>query len=102
MPDLPDRLAEALKDRYTLQRELGRGGMATVYLATDLKHERSVALKVLNPELAAVLAHTPPCRQAKQCPQPRREGIGKPLVCPDRGRSQIPSKLIGEAAACCG
>jgi serine/threonine-protein kinase len=55
VPDLPDRLAEALKDRYTLQRELGRGGMATVYLATDRKHERSVALKVLKPELAAVL-----------------------------------------------
>jgi len=55
VPDLPDRLAEALKDRYTLQRELGRGGMATVYLATDLKHERPVALKVLKPELAAVL-----------------------------------------------
>ena len=55
MPDLPDRLAEALKDRYTLQRELGRGGMATVYLAIDRKHERSVALKVLKPELAAVL-----------------------------------------------
>jgi len=55
VPDLPDRLAEALKDRYTLQRELGRGGMATVYLAEDLKHERRVALKVLRPELAAVL-----------------------------------------------
>ncbi|HTT67604.1 MAG TPA: serine/threonine-protein kinase, partial [Gemmatimonadales bacterium] len=55
MSDLPDRLAEALKDRYALQRELGRGGMATVYLAADLKHERSVALKVLSPELAAAL-----------------------------------------------
>jgi len=53
--DLPDRLAEALKDRYALQRELGRGGMATVYLAADLKHERSVALKVLSPDLAAAL-----------------------------------------------
>jgi eukaryotic-like serine/threonine-protein kinase len=44
-----------LADRYTLDRELGRGGMATVYLAQDLKHDRPVALKVLHPELAATL-----------------------------------------------
>lgn len=50
-----DRLTKALKDRYTIQRELGRGGMATVYLATDVRHDRPVALKVLKPELAAVL-----------------------------------------------
>jgi serine/threonine-protein kinase len=55
MPDVLDRLKTALADRYTLQRELGRGGMATVYLADDLKHHRPVALKVLKPELAAVL-----------------------------------------------
>ena len=41
--------------RYRIERELGEGGMATVYLADDLKHERSVALKVLKPELAAVV-----------------------------------------------
>jgi serine/threonine-protein kinase len=52
VPDAPPALAAALKDRYTLERELGRGGMATVYLAQDLKHERPVALKVLLPELA--------------------------------------------------
>ncbi|MEX2153312.1 MAG: protein kinase [Gemmatimonadaceae bacterium] len=45
----------ALAQRYALERELGRGGMATVYLARDLKHDRRVALKVLNPELGAVL-----------------------------------------------
>src|SRR6266571_179249 len=50
-----DRLATALADRYGIQRELGRGGMATVYLARDVKHDRPVALKVLRPELAAVL-----------------------------------------------
>jgi TolB-like protein/Flp pilus assembly protein TadD len=50
-----DRLKTALADRYTLERELGRGGMATVWLAQDLKHDRSVALKVLRPELAAAL-----------------------------------------------
>jgi eukaryotic-like serine/threonine-protein kinase len=47
--------AEALRDRYVLERELGRGGMATVYLARDLKHDRFVALKVLRPELAQTL-----------------------------------------------
>jgi TolB-like protein/tetratricopeptide (TPR) repeat protein len=52
---VPSSLADALHDRYTLERELGHGGMATVYLARDLKHEREVALKVLRPELAAVL-----------------------------------------------
>ncbi|MEP7327099.1 MAG: serine/threonine-protein kinase, partial [Gemmatimonadota bacterium] len=49
------RLAAALADRYRIERELGQGGMATVYLAQDLKHDRQVALKVLKPELAAVL-----------------------------------------------
>ncbi|HLG06592.1 MAG TPA: serine/threonine-protein kinase, partial [Gemmatimonadales bacterium] len=49
------RLAAALADRYRIERELGQGGMATVYLAFDLKHDRHVALKVLKPELAAVL-----------------------------------------------
>ena len=43
-------LADALGDRYTVERELGRGGMATVYLARDLKHDRYVALKVLHPD----------------------------------------------------
>ena len=55
MPDIPERLASALSDRYRIERELGQGGMATVYLAQDLKHDRHVALKVLKPELAAVL-----------------------------------------------
>ncbi len=49
------RLNAALEGRYTIERELGEGGMATVYLADDLKHERKVALKVLKPELAAVV-----------------------------------------------
>src|SRR4051812_18297747 len=49
------RLGTALEGRYTVDREVGRGGMATVYLARDLRHNRRVALKVLNPELGAVL-----------------------------------------------
>jgi len=50
-----DRLKVALADRYAIERELGSGGMATVYLAEDLKHRRKVALKLLRPELAAVI-----------------------------------------------
>ncbi|HYL28692.1 MAG TPA: protein kinase [Gemmatimonadales bacterium] len=51
----PPALIGSLQDRYTIERELGRGGMATVFLARDLKHDRLVALKVLHPELAAAL-----------------------------------------------
>jgi Tol biopolymer transport system component/tRNA A-37 threonylcarbamoyl transferase component Bud32 len=55
MSDVPQRLSAALADRCRIERELGQGGMATVYLAEDLKHDRKVAIKVLKPELAAVL-----------------------------------------------
>ncbi len=54
-PGLFERLQAALADRYRLEREIGAGGMATVHLATDLRHERAVAIKVLRPELAASL-----------------------------------------------
>ena len=57
MTDIASRLAAALADRYRIERELGQGGMATVYLAQDLKHDRKVALKVLRPDLAASLGH---------------------------------------------
>jgi serine/threonine-protein kinase len=55
MTEQLDRLKIALADRYSIERELGSGGMATVYLAEDLKHRRKVAIKVLRPELAASL-----------------------------------------------
>ena len=55
MSDTIDRLKSALADRYTIEREIGAGGMATVYLAEDVKHRRTVAVKVLRPDLAAAL-----------------------------------------------
>jgi serine/threonine-protein kinase len=55
MTDQLDRLKTALADRYTIEHELGAGGMATVYLAHDVKHNRKVAVKVLRPELSAIL-----------------------------------------------
>ena len=55
MSDILTRLQVALGDRYQIERKIGEGGMATVYLARDLKHGRRVAIKVLRPELAARL-----------------------------------------------
>jgi serine/threonine protein kinase len=55
MTDELDRVKAALSERYAIERELGSGGMATVYLASDLKHERQVAIKVLRPDLAAAV-----------------------------------------------
>ena len=55
MPELAPAFARELAERYEIEREIGRGGMATVFLARDLRHDRHVALKVLDPELGAVL-----------------------------------------------
>ena len=55
MGDITTWLLTAVADRYRIEREIGSGGMATVYLARDLKHDRAVAVKVLRPELSAVL-----------------------------------------------
>src|SRR5512135_1092465 len=52
---ITERLRASLADRYRIERELGAGGMATVYLAQDLRYDRKVAIKVLRPELAAVI-----------------------------------------------
>jgi eukaryotic-like serine/threonine-protein kinase len=52
---VPETPVDQLADRYRVERELGSGGMATVYLAHDVRHDRKVALKVLKPELAAVI-----------------------------------------------
>src|SRR5881409_2557501 len=55
MAEFPERLEAALSGRYRMERELARGGMATVFLAEDLRHHRSVAIKVLDPDLGALL-----------------------------------------------
>ena len=55
MSDPITRLNAALEGRYTIEREIGAGGMATVYLAENVRHHRKVALKVLRPDLAATL-----------------------------------------------
>ena len=63
--DAVQRLTSALADRYRLERELGQGGMATVYLAEDLKHHRKVAVKVLRPELAVAMPPWPSSRSRR-------------------------------------
>src|SRR3954471_6143698 len=55
MPETQTRLQLALSDRYRIEREIGAGGMATVFLGQDLRHDRRVALKLLRPELSAVI-----------------------------------------------
>ena len=83
----PTVLADALRDRYRLDCELGRGGMATVYLAHDLWHDRSVALKVLHPELAAALGPERLLREIPLLadPQLRRNAI---MRCDDAAASR--------------
>ena len=57
MPFSLENLKAALAGRYEIERQIGQGGMATVYLADDLRHQRKVAVKVLRPDLAAALGH---------------------------------------------
>lgn len=74
--DLPPRpLAQALHDRYRIERELGRGGMATVYLAADLRHERQVALKVLRAEIAAEIGNLRFLREIRLAAQLDRKSV---------------------------
>jgi eukaryotic-like serine/threonine-protein kinase len=67
LPDTQNRLQASLADRYRIERQLGRGGMATVFLAYDLKHDRAVALKVVHPELGQVLGPERFLREIRLC-----------------------------------
>jgi serine/threonine protein kinase len=69
MKEISDRLRSELAGRYTIERELGRGGMATIYLAYDLRHDRAVTLKVMHPEVVFV---TPPKQVDQNARPPRR------------------------------
>jgi serine/threonine protein kinase len=86
-------LSAALQDRYALERELGQGGMAVVFLGRDLKHGRKVAVKVLRPELAAVIGaerflheiRSPPTcstRTSSRCTIPARPAPSSSTSCP--------------------
>jgi serine/threonine-protein kinase len=71
----PTELETGLADRYRLERELGRGGMARVYLAHDLKHDRPVALKVLHPDLGATLGAERFLREVRTAARLQHPGI---------------------------
>ena len=83
-----DRLSAALADRYRIERELGRGGMATVHLAEDLKHKRRVAVKVLKPELLfdgqRGQSMTEANRLTVRCIRLATRGRRVPVACLDR------------------
>ncbi len=75
MQDDLDRIRSALSEVYAIDREIGRGGMATVYLAEDLKHHRPVAIKVLHPDIAASLGRERFLREIEIVAKLRHRGI---------------------------
>ena len=92
MTDQLARLATALADRYRFERELGAGGMATVFLAEDLKHDRHVAIKVLRPDLAAALGPERFLREVK---------IAANLQHPTSSRSTTLARPTGSSTTSC-
>ncbi len=97
MADQLDRLKAALADRYRIERELGSGGMATVYLAEDLKHERKVAVKVFRSELTAALGSERFFREIKITANLSHPHI-LPLLDSGRAEGRYGGKAVGEPA----
>ncbi|MDZ4864559.1 MAG: hypothetical protein SGJ01_14075 [Gemmatimonadota bacterium] len=79
-----ERLTSALSDRYRLEREFGAGGIATAYLAQDLKHDRRVAIKVLRPELAAGPVESGEAAPHRRCRAHRHRSRRRPRLRPPR------------------
>src|SRR5256885_16449510 len=92
MPPIPEPLAAALAGRYLFDRELGRGGMATVYLAEDRRHGRGVAIKVLRPEVAAALRARRVLRGNALVARPSPPPARPPLA--PRGSPAPPATLV--------
>jgi serine/threonine protein kinase len=87
MTDLPSPLGDALCGRYTVEREIGRGGMATVYLAHDIRHDRPVPLKVLHSPLASAVGVERFLREIKA----RRGGSRRSdRYCASKHRCRVP------------
>ena len=95
MTDTFDCLRSALASRYAIEREPGSGGMATVYLAEDLKHHRKVAVKVLRPELAAALGSERFFREIKITANLNHPHI-LPLLDSGRAVGRYGGKAVGE------
>jgi eukaryotic-like serine/threonine-protein kinase len=85
----PNHLQASLADRYRIERELGRGGMATVFLAHDLRHDRPVALKVLHPHLAQALGPGRFLREIRLCARLQHAHI---LAVHDSGEAVVSRK----------
>ena len=90
MADIPPKLTNALADQYAVRREIGAGGMATVYLAEDLKHGRQVAIKVLRPDLVeAVRAERFRMYKSGRWPLPMNEVIRETVDFLDRYAGEV-------------
>ena len=92
MTDILHQLSSALSERYAIERELGFGGMATVYLAHDVKHDRKVAVKVLRPELAAVLGTERFLNEIKVT-----ANLSHPHILPLLDSGKADSRTVGQA-----